>query len=354
MRRHGTGPEDWRSVRAPIGAVLGLLLVVGFVPFAGCQPDRLVIVTVEQGDAGDVVQLEVTTDLNGAPTWRGPDLVPGQGASLVFPFQLGIYYPRDAQTLTVVVHGIVGGLRVAGGEISFPLPGDVGGVTEGLVLRRCAQPMPMSEQPLPMKACPPPADQNPPMQPLCFDGDGGAPEAGAGRDAGPDAQAPPAECAPYCAKALAACPTMFASLEGCLGLCAASGHAPDELMCLEQHLAFPGLCTEGSLPSPLCGSEPCEIYCRLAVDLCGAQLPADQRDVTSCFAACKASAVDPGAPGDHDVDTIQCRVRWLERALTDDRYCPSALLAPMCGDCRAPGGADGGDAGDADGGVSSS
>jgi hypothetical protein len=352
MRRHGTGPEDWRGVRGPIGVVLGFALVVAFVTFAGCSPDRLVIVNVTSGDAVDVAQLEVTTDLNGAETWRGPDLLPAQGVTLTLPFQLGIYYPRDARTLTVVVHGIMGGLRVAGGELSFALPGEVGNVGYELALRRCAEPMPMSGQP--MMACPPPPPPMQPKQPVCFDGDGGAPDAGAGGadgGAGADAQAPPAECGTYCDKALAACPTMFASRPGCLGLCAASGHATDELLCLEQHLAFPGLCTEGSLPSPLCGSEPCEIYCRLAVALCGAQLPADQRDVTSCLAACKASGVDPGAPGDHDVDTIQCRVRWLERALTDDRYCPSALLAPMCGDCHAPD-ADGG-AG-SDGGVSSS
>jgi hypothetical protein len=353
MRRHGTGPEDWRGVRGPIGAVLALIVA------ASCQADRLVIIDVNQGDAVDLAQLEVTTDLNDAVSWRGPELLPADGGSLTFPFQLGIYYPRDAKTLTVVVHGIMGGARVAGGELTFELPGDVGSASHPLMLRRCAEPMPVSGQLQPTMACQPLPPPNPPQQPLCFDGDGGAPEAGAGagKTADPDASAPPAECGPYCEKAFAACPTMFGSVAGCLGLCAASGHATDELLCLEQHLAFAGLCTEGSLPSPLCGSEPCEIYCRLAVTLCGAQLPADQRDVSSCFAACKASNVDPGAPGDHDVDTIQCRVRWLERALTDDRYCPSALLAPTCGDCHAPGagaGADGGGGDGADGGVSSS
>src|SRR5262249_28903243 len=114
-----TQPGVPRSGGKLAGARFGLTLILG------CTAGRLIFVNGEYEMQSQVAQLEVTSELDETGSFSDPKLVVGDGPMPHFPFPLGIYYPHDAHTMHVVVHGVMDNQRIVGGETTFSLPGEV-------------------------------------------------------------------------------------------------------------------------------------------------------------------------------------------------------------------------------------
>jgi hypothetical protein len=127
-----------------------------------------------------------------------------------------------------------------------------------------------------------------------------------------DAASIPQACVDYCSTVLGRCTDLFASADICRALCAKSG-AEQFLQCR----VLQSSCDGASIVSSNCDPPACLTYCTLLGAICGG-------DMNECVGGC----------GKLIAKELQCRLRELGNALSNDRACMNAVPAPTCGPCR--------------------
>ncbi|HET6146163.1 MAG TPA: hypothetical protein VFH68_01415 [Polyangia bacterium] len=271
---------------------------------AACNPERLVIVEVENDDIAEemIATLDVSTNLRPeADSIR----VIKDGMMVKFPVEIGIYIPRGVSSLMVTVFAkdqqgmVVGHGSTRIDQVNFftnrvhLCPGSDG---------KCPEP--------------PPPDAG------CSAGADG----GVVADGGAVTTEPPSdECVNYCQQIMkpeADCPGLYPSPQACLTECALAGF-PNLEVCRLGHLnsgeSQNVKCAAAAIVSTACDSL-CGIYCQIWTATCGEL----HREVTNCGEIC---AEFQGS----NQEALPCRLHWLAQATLNRTFCDWTLPGLRCG-----------------------
>jgi hypothetical protein len=290
-------------------AVLCAFALALIAAASACNPERLVIVQVENSDIAEAMieTLQVSTSLR-----QQPELVrvTRDGGMVKFPVEIGIYIPRSVGSLAVTI-------------LAMDRDGMVVGHGTTVVDQQILLTNPVHLCPGPDGNCPEPP---PPVDAGCTTGDDGGVVADGGTvDPGP----PSAQCVDYCARLMdpdLGCPELYPSLQVCQAVCTLDPDA--DLSCRLNELSsrpdHPKNCAGAAIVSSTTCDPPCVSYCNLWDAICADFRPGQIRPDQRCYDICISSI--GSSP-----EALACRSGWLARATLNRIYCDWALPALRCG-----------------------